>query len=185
MITFALLQVGVSANCTTWILSTGVPIQKHREYFSILQLPVESWTLEKISSGGTICNHIQLMTFVLRALLFCLGIWALACLERWGFFCLPAGICCVLRYKPRVCQNLCWIKAAVTLTQSRKRIYRLSHLALRLFRLHLQNAERCDIFVIYLITPFPLCATLLSIHSRSLSFTWSCSMDVESEIREL
>lgn len=91
-ITFALLQVGVSANCTMWILSTGVPIQKDKKYFSIPQLPVESWTLKKMSSGGIICNHIQLLTFVLRALLFCLGIWALACLGCFFIFCfLPAS----------------------------------------------------------------------------------------------
>lgn len=153
------------------------PIQKDSKYFSFLQLSVEKShcsNTEKMNAGGTICNHIISSPWQVALWDFCFKQFAVQFLLMstgvFGGFLRASGD--VLRYEWRVCQLLCWIKAAITLALSVKTKYRLSHLARLLLLLLLQSTDPLR-HLCYLShdTLFFMCFySYAPLHSLSLSF---------------
>lgn len=163
MITFILLQVGCQRRARWECPAMSFPSRRTGSTFpfrSLLQLLDESCALKTMSGAATICNHITskpmtggfvglFVSSVLQS-----GLWTLT----FGSFGVPEGIACLFRYELRACQIACFIKAAVAHTQPGRTMYRLLHLARRLFLLPLQKCFRVSL--ISGITLFPLCATL-------------------------
>lgn len=153
------------------------PIQRDSKYFSFLQFLVE-----KMNTSGTICSYIISSPWQVALWDFCFKQFAVQFLLMStsvfeGFLRASRD---VLRYELRVCQLLCWIKAAITLAPSVKTKYRLSHLARLLLLQSTDNLFLSHLCSLSLHMYFFRCyyfATQLLILCCFLSFKESCTLN--------
>lgn len=153
-------------------------------------LPRRKW--EVMEQFVITSHHIQPMTggFVGHFLSSTLAVLSwLTNGSVFGGLRVPVGMCWVLRYELRICQILCWIKAAVTVALSGKTKYRLSHLACWLLLLQKLKPAPTSLLSLsshyFLYVLLLLYTPLLSSHLfGSFSFTTSYTLNLKWEIRE-